>query len=206
MYKFSGQPLMRQVVDATVGPALLRRYGGQRGRIASEALAGALVGVGEVLLLPLDSLKVQLQAPPRGVRPPTLAEIVRSKGVAGLYHGVGWTVARNVPGSFALFGVSSFVREKVFGLNGRRASVRQDLLASLCGSVASVLIAAPMDMLKTRTHLHGKTSMRQTVRDEGLGSLWKGCSMKVLMSAPKLVFTYTFSQWLATKIDDTLGI
>ena len=43
------------------------------------------------------------------------SNIVKEQGI-GLYRGAGMTMMRNIPGSFALFGGNSFMKEKVFRL------------------------------------------------------------------------------------------
>ena len=69
----------------------------------------------------------------------------------GLYRGAGWTAARNAPGSFALFGGSAIVHHGVYGLeHAKEATVMQNFVASIAGAVASITVAAPLDVVKTR--------------------------------------------------------
>ncbi len=64
----------------------------------------SLIGIGEIILLPLDVLKIKRQTNPEAFRGRGVFKIVQDEGM-GLYRGAGWTAARNAPGSFA---VSSF--------------------------------------------------------------------------------------------------
>lgn len=75
-----------------------------------HATAGSLVGIGEIVLLPLDVLKIKRQTNPEAFRGRGLFRIVADEGF-GLYRGWGWTAARNAPGSFA-------VRRTTFLING----------------------------------------------------------------------------------------
>lgn len=61
----------------------------------------SLTGIGEVVLLPLDVLKIKMQTNPEAFRGRGLFRIVAEEGSA-LYRGWGWTMARNAPGSFAV--------------------------------------------------------------------------------------------------------
>ena len=67
----------------------------------------SLIGIGEIILLPLDVLKIKRQTNPEAFRGRGVFRIVRDEGF-GLYRGWGWTAARNAPGSFA---VSSSLNE-----------------------------------------------------------------------------------------------
>lgn len=209
MYKFGGQPLIRSVVTRHVmtHPRVVGALGASNARILCEALSGSLVGACEVVLLPLDALKIKMQAQlPMDSPKMSVRELVAlCGGVRELYNGAGWTVLRNVPGSFALFGVSAMVREKVFGLKGggrkNNATLFQHFVSSLAGSVASILVASPMDVLKMRAQVGKKISVGEIVRNEGLLSLWKGTSMKLLSAGPRLIFAYTLSQWLINKVE-----
>lgn len=201
-YKFGLQPIVRDVIAGAFGPS--------SSSFLSEAVAGSIVGAGEVALLPLDALKVKMQASAEARRRGVVA-IAREEGVARLYSGALWTIARNVPGSFALFGVSWAVKSAVFGLGGaggrrgvKKATLGQHFVASLAGSVASILVSAPMDTVKTRIQVDGKASVSRIVREEGVLGLWKGTSVKLAMTAPKLVFTMTFSGWLSAAIQNAL--
>jgi hypothetical protein len=61
----------------------------------------SLIGIGEIVLLPLDVLKIKRQTNPESFRGRGIFRIVADEGM-GLYRGAGWTAARNAPGSFAV--------------------------------------------------------------------------------------------------------
>ena len=61
----------------------------------------SLVGIGEIVLLPLDVLKIKRQTNPEAFRGRGVFRIVADEGM-GLYRGASWTAARNAPGSFAV--------------------------------------------------------------------------------------------------------
>lgn len=61
----------------------------------------SLIGIGEIVLLPLDVLKIKRQTNPEAFRGRGIFKIVKDEGF-GLYRGWGWTAARNAPGSFAV--------------------------------------------------------------------------------------------------------
>lgn len=64
-------------------------------------LEPSLIGIGEIVLLPLDVLKIKRQTNPEAFRGRGLFKIISDEGM-GLYRGAGWTAARNAPGSFAV--------------------------------------------------------------------------------------------------------
>ena len=61
----------------------------------------SIIGIGEIVLLPLDVLKIKRQTNPEAFRGRGVVRIVKDEGF-GLYRGWGWTAARNAPGSFAV--------------------------------------------------------------------------------------------------------
>jgi hypothetical protein len=74
---------------------MLRQKGADKGAVYS------LIGIGEIVLLPLDVLKIKRQTNPEAFRGRGVLTIVKDEGF-GLYRGWGWTAARNAPGSFAV--------------------------------------------------------------------------------------------------------
>lgn len=73
-----------------------------------HATAGSIIGIGEVVLLPLDALKIKMQTNAHQYAGKKVCQILYQEGF-GLYRGASWTAARNAPGSFALFGGSAVV-------------------------------------------------------------------------------------------------
>jgi len=67
----------------------------------------SLTGIGEVVLLPLDALKIKRQVNPDAFRGRGVVRIFMEEGTT-LYRGWGWTMARNAPGSFAVSAISFF--------------------------------------------------------------------------------------------------
>jgi len=172
-----------------------------------DGLAGSIMGMCEVALLPLNALKTKAQTNPE-YRSRGMMHIFREQGVMRLYAGWQWTIARNVPGSFALFGANAFVKNHVFGLrNHRDATFLQTTASSTAGCVSSILVACPLDIVKTRIQsgMHGQHGgvqiMQNIVQKEGLGSFFKGALPKVVTVGPKLIFSFTIAQCLMARFE-----
>lgn len=168
IYKFGGQPIVRDYLTVTLanqGPSSSKsaaRPVSKSRKALIDGLAGMIVGAGEVMLLPLDALKVMRQNNSE-LKNVSSAEIVKRTSITGLYSGIGVTAVRNIFGSFALFGVNSYLRAHG-STGGSRHSSGQGasskppgqsgfasiLLGSVGGSVASIIVASPLDVVKTR--------------------------------------------------------
>lgn len=95
----------------------------------SLAPTGAALGVGEVMLIPLDVLKIKSQTNPGALAGRSLWDILAKERLGSLYAGTSWTIARNVPGSALLFGCSALVRHRT--ARHRTAPLSAALLRSL---------------------------------------------------------------------------
>lgn len=204
VYKFGGQPYFRDIIDKNTGDAFRSTFGKKTGGLMMHATAGSLTGIGEVVLLPLDVLKIKMQTNPDALKGRGFFKLVTEEGVASLYRGWGWTMARNAPGSFALFGGSAMAKEYLFNLSDySSATWGQNFVASIAGAVASITVASPLDVVKTRiqnanfnSQVGGMTIIREMVKQEGVGAFFKGLTPKILVVGPKLVFSYTLAQSL----------
>jgi len=212
VYKFGGQPIVRDAMTKSFGDSFANTFGEKKGKALLYAFAGSLMGIGEIVLLPLDVLKIKAQTNPESLKGRGVMEIFRTEGM-GLYRGAGWTAGRNAPGSFALFGGSSFTKEFVFGLeNYGDATFLQDALASVAGATASITVAAPLDVIKTRVQNRpfdspesGVTILRNLVRNEGMGAFFKGLTPKLLVVGPKLIFSFTVAQQMMGFFERRIG-
>lgn len=110
IYKYGGQPFVRDYLTQNHKQMFDDAFGKSSGKAILNATAGSLIGIGEIVLLPLDVLKIKRQTNPEAFRNRGFLKIVQDEGM-GLYRGAGWTAARNAPGSFALFGGSAFAKE-----------------------------------------------------------------------------------------------
>ena len=101
IYKYGGQPVARDYLTQHYGSNFEAAFGKKTGKALLASTAGSLIGIGEIILLPLDVLKIKRQTNPEAFRGRGVLKIVRDEGF-GLYRGWGWTAARNAPGSFAV--------------------------------------------------------------------------------------------------------
>merc|ERR1712178_251184 len=194
-YKFGLQPVLYEAIDQSpVGSKI-------QSKALKSAIAGSMLGAGEVALLPLDVLKIKAQTNPESLQKRSLATILREQSGA-LYRGAGWTAARNIPGSFALFGGNTLARQ-MMGVEQGKASIAQTFATSMCGAVASLAISQPLDVVKTRIQQvsfsdtpKGTVIVRDLIKHEGFGAFFKGFTPKVLAVGPKLVFSFTIAQQL----------
>ena len=201
VYKFGGQPIVRDKMTARYGHAFDEQFGRGNGSTMIAATSGSLIGIGEVFLLPLDALKVKAQTSPEQLKGRGVYDIFSKEGLK-LYRGAGWTAARNAPGSFALFGGSAAAKNYMdVGVDGNRATWTQDALASSAGAIASISVAQPLDVIKTRIQNRpfnspesGVSIVKNLLKNEGFGGFFKGLTPKLLVIGPKLIFSFTIAQ------------
>ncbi|CAI6333649.1 unnamed protein product [Periconia digitata] len=203
VYKYGGQPFARDYLAKNHGDSFDRTFGKGNGKAIMHATAGSLIGIGEIVILPLDVLKIKRQTNPEAFRGRGLFKIIADEGF-GLYRGWGWTAARNAPGSFALFGGSAAAKEYLYKLEDyNAASWGQNFVASIAGASASLIVSAPLDVIKTRIQNRnfdnpesGFKIVSKMMRNEGFSSFFKGLTPKLLMTGPKLVFSFWLAQTL----------
>ncbi|KAK0704766.1 mitochondrial carrier domain-containing protein [Lasiosphaeris hirsuta] len=208
VYKYGGQPVARDYLGEHYGKNFESAFGKKTGKAIMHSTAGSLIGIGEIVLLPLDVLKIKRQTNPEAFRGRGVLAIVKDEGF-GLYRGWGWTAARNAPGSFALFGGSAFAKEFLFGLQDyNKATWFQNFVASIAGASASLLVSAPLDVIKTRIQNRnfdnpesGFKILTKMARNEGASAFFKGLVPKLLMTGPKLVFSFWLAQTLIPAFD-----
>ncbi|KAB5585441.1 mitochondrial GTP GDP transporter [Coniochaeta sp. 2T2.1] len=212
IYKYGGQPIARDYLTQHYGSNFEKAFGKKTGKALLASTAGSLIGIGEIVLLPLDVLKIKRQTNPEAFRGRGVIKIVRDEGF-GLYRGWGWTAARNAPGSFALFGGSAFTKEYLFGLQDyNKASWFQNFIASIAGSSASLIVSAPLDVIKTRIQNKnfdnpesGIRILTKMFRNEGIPAFFKGLVPKLLMTGPKLTFSFWLAQTLIPAFDNIIA-
>ncbi|KAF2146074.1 uncharacterized protein K452DRAFT_242589 [Aplosporella prunicola CBS 121167] len=211
VYKYGGQPFVRDYLAKNHGDSFDRTFGKGTGKAIMHATAGSLIGIGEIVILPLDVLKIKRQTNPEAFRGRGVLRIVKDEGF-GLYRGWGWTAARNAPGSFALFGGSAFAKEYIYKLTDyNKATWGQNFVASIAGASASLIVSAPLDVIKTRIQNRNfdnpETGFRivsNMVKNEGMTSFFKGLTPKLLMTGPKLVFSFWLAQTLIPIFNNVL--
>ncbi|KEG08595.1 putative mitochondrial carrier protein [Trypanosoma grayi] len=219
--KFAGQPYMRDFLKHNFGHVFLgtpqqqqkqekekQQKGCARkmkyGSMALEATAGCLVGLCEVVLLPIDRMKVLNQTNKGAIQNRSFISILRREGIMKMYAGIGTTMVRNAPGSFLLFGGTACTKDFIFHLEDYSdATFMQNLVSSTVGSSVAVWFTSPMDVVKTRIQnkkfeegrVTGWGVVKDTVRREGVMAFYKGIMPKLLTTAPRLVFSYTMTQY-----------
>jgi len=212
-YKFGGQPFVNDQLNSSAGGWFKGTFGDKTGKTLMQATAGSIIGVGEIMLLPLDVLKIKAQTNPAAFGDAKgfgTARLLWTEG-RSLYQGAGATAMRNAPGSFALFGGAELVYQYAFSVTDRtHATFAQHTTASVVGSIASIGVSAPLDTIKTRIQNQGFGStqggmsvFRDLMRNEGASALFKGLTPKILMVGPKLVFSMTIANWLIAHL--TIG-
>jgi len=208
-YKFSAQPILRDYMARKYQKQFANTFGQGNSRDMTNACAGALVGIGEVFLLPLDVLKIKSQTNPEVLKGRGLRDLIVNENFK-LYRGIGWTAARNCPGSFALFGANSLVYTRGFGVSGpKEAKGYQIFLGSMAGGTASIMVSSPLDVIKTRIQnkpfddtRSGFKVFADLMKQEGPHALFKGMTPKLGLIGPKLVFSFTVAQSLIASIQN----
>ena len=103
-----------------------------------------------------------------------------------------------------LFGGSAAAKQYLYKLTDyNTASWLQNFVASIAGASSSIIVSAPLDVIKTRIQNRNFDSpesgfkiVGNMIRNEGPRSFFKGLTPKLLMTGPKLVFSFWLAQTL----------
>ena len=92
-----------------------------------------------------------------------------------------------------------------------KASWYQNFIASIAGASASLIVSAPLDVVKTRIQNRnfenpesGVRIIANMMKNEGPTAFFKGLTPKLLMTGPKLVFSFWLAQTLIPAFDKVL--
>ena len=107
IYKYSGQHSLKNYFKDKHKDKFDNLFGKKYCNTMISAISGSMIGVGEIALLPLDVLKIKSQTNPESLKQRGIFKIFKQEGF-NLYKGWQWTAMRNAPGSFTLFGMSTF--------------------------------------------------------------------------------------------------
>nr|XP_046199699.1 mitochondrial glutamate carrier 1-like [Oncorhynchus gorbuscha] len=190
---------------------------GQKLTLFKEMLAGCGAGTCQVIVTtPMEMLKIQLQdagriEAQRKLMPETIVpgtvptksptamqltrELLKEKGIAGLYKGLGATLLRDVPFSiiyFPLFANLNDLGKR--GAEGPAPFYVSFLAGCLAGSTAAVAVN-PVDVIKTRIQSMNRGSTEETysgvtdciskiMKNEGPSAFLKGAYCRALVIAP----------------------
>ncbi|CAL9732740.1 mitochondrial GTP/GDP carrier protein 1 [Monosporozyma unispora] len=209
VYKYGGQPFANEFLNKHFKQDFDSAFGEKTGKAMRSATAGSMIGIGEIVLLPLDVLKIKRQTNPESFKGRGFIKILKDEGIFNLYRGWGWTAARNAPGSFALFGGNAFAKEYILGLQDySQATWSENFISSIVGASASLIVSAPLDVIKTRIQNRnfdnpesGFKIVKNTLKNEGVTAFFKGLTPKLLTTGPKLVFSFALAQSLIPKFD-----
>jgi hypothetical protein len=114
IYKFGGQPYVNSYMLNNFTSPFKSAFGERNYKTMIYAVSGSIMGVGEILLLPLDVLKIKAQTNADAFKGRGFIKIITDEGfnlyryciavcflemqMIYILRGASWTAARNAPG------------------------------------------------------------------------------------------------------------
>ncbi|XP_069327969.1 mitochondrial glutamate carrier 1 [Eulemur rufifrons] len=194
---------------------------GQKLTLLKEMLAGCGAGTCQVIVTtPMEMLKIQLQdagriaaqrkilaaqggaqasveapAAPRPTATQLTRELLRSRGIAGLYKGLGATLLRDVPFSVVYFPLFANLNQLGRPASEEKSPFYVSFLAGCVAGSAAAVAVNPCDVVKTRlqslqrgvnedTYSGFLDCARKILRHEGPSAFLKGAYCRALVIAP----------------------
>ncbi|KAJ3315628.1 hypothetical protein HDV04_002042 [Boothiomyces sp. JEL0838] len=189
---------------------------------AVHLAAGGIAGCCEALAChPLDTIKVRLQLAKaqakRGFIGTGIA-IVQKEGFLSLYKGLGAVTAGIVPKMAIRFSSLEFYKDQLRDKQTGYLSSAGVFLAGLgAGTTESIMVVTPMDVIKIRLQAQ-RNSMTDPldipkyrnafhcayvmVKEEGVGSLYKGLGLTVIRQGTNQAANFTVYEFLKSKFSE----
>lgn len=201
------------------------------GPLSTARIFAAGIGAGIIeavaVVNPTEVVKIRLQTQPRtlpdGSAAPlkyrnalhALLTIVREEGIGAIYRGVALTAARQATNQGTNFTCYTLIKDKLNDLQpqfGGNLPGWQTSLVGLTSGALGPFSNAPLDVIKTRVQREGRTvgesGFRQGLRitkelitHEGVLSLWRGITPRVMRVAPGQAVTFTVYERVRTTLE-----
>lgn len=151
--------------------------------IGKVLFAGAFSALPTTLVMaPVERVKIIMQTDMQHrTFMPALTKVWGEGGIKSLFRGGIATLARDVPGSLAYFGAYETCK----------VATGSVLVSGGLAGIANWLVACPMDVVKSRyqaaapgTYSSASDTLRHLLRNEGIGSLFKGIGPLMLRAFP----------------------
>ncbi|XP_057313712.1 mitochondrial glutamate carrier 2-like [Hydractinia symbiolongicarpus] len=184
----------RQYFGATKGSFLPLHY---------ETMAGAIAGICQVTVTtPMEFLKIQMQVAGRNTSgeasvsaTQVAMNLIREKGIGGIYKGLGATLARDIPFSSVYFPLFAFLNSKGYGDDGKKPHPLHSMACGLFSAMFSSGLVTPLDVIKTRLQvlkrMEGEPVYNGIIdaaikiyKNEGIPAFFKGAVPRMIAVAP----------------------
>ncbi|KFD63220.1 hypothetical protein M514_24597 [Trichuris suis] len=188
----------------SIGKRLQQRHPDEVLSIGKTFNAGALAGVlTTVIMAPGERIKCLLQVqrqtigsgPAKYAGPiDVLRQLYKEGGLRSIYRGTMATLLRDVPASGAYLAAYEFFMRSMTSSSAERnqLSPAKTLLAGGLAGIANWAVCLPQDVLKSRLQTapagrypNGmRDVVRQLIKEEGVGALYKGCAAVMIGTFP----------------------
>lgn len=131
-------------------------------------------------------------------------QILKERGIRGLFSGLSSTIAREMPGYFFFFGGYEITRELLAKPNESRDDIgwQKTMIAGAVGGTVLWLVIFPADVVKSRIQVKNLKApalvvMKDIVKNEGIGSLYNGLKPTLIRTIPAtatLFVTYEYTK------------
>jgi len=189
MYKFGGQPILEDY--------LKDNYFSHDDKVKTKVVSGAIMGAGEVVFLPLDIYKIKQQTG----APEPFSKFIFNKNI---YRGAFITSTRNTFGSAALFGIPELVETKFY--ENKKLSESEKMVTRAAGSVASLVVSSPFDVIKVRKQAEDLTEssfkIGYNILKNNPFQFFKGITPKIATQGVKLTGFLTIKDWVVDKLQE----
>jgi hypothetical protein len=181
-YKFGLQPLLESTLKERV-------FSKNTDKAVIAGLSGAIMGAGEVVLLPLDIYKIRKQT----------GSV--DKGFS--YRAIHVTIGRNIIGSACLFGLPPFLAQKFY--SKEEAPTRtQRMITDAAGAGLCLISSNPLDVVKTRMQADnssaGALATIANIARNNPSHFFKALGPKLLTQGFKLTFFMTAKRVIEEKL------
>lgn len=172
--------------------------------------SGLATAVAKTILQPLDTVKT-LQQQSRSLRIgrspfQTGIEVIRSRGVLGLWSGLGVTVFGSVPSVAVYFGAYSSIKAFMLKQFPNNLKVLNVVVSASVANTLASLLRAPFEVIKQQiqagTHASPLVAISTIWRAEGLGGFFSHGQLasQVLRDVPYAVLTILSYELLQTAL------
>jgi hypothetical protein len=197
--KYGAQPLfMEAMMGTSIFASFVREVGFDHAKIVTSTIAGMLTGVIEVVINPVDRIKLLCQKNYESISFNKAIQLAKEEGWRVQYSAAGETAIRNAIGTGTLF-FGKFTMYAMMNVQDHnKPTWTQSLISSMIGNGTMIVASHPFDLLKVRKQMAAKVAIAEPIlqrgmmntlfyigKTEGLSALMVGLPAKLIGSGLK---------------------